>query len=168
MGGAPVTRGADAVRLAARKSWRRTRSCAKWGCRPTTTSPRCSSETSGRRRTSGFPLGLCYQFYHYRLYQFEPDNYVIGLISFVSINYQGGSQGKPLKPSEAQRGLSCQRFPQSSITTPVQTFEQFTTAGFAQIPPTATQREPPGCGALFSSILQPTPLLLKTEVSLLL
>ena len=29
--------------------------------------------------------GLCYQFYHYRFYQFGSDNSVIGLMSFVPI-----------------------------------------------------------------------------------
>ena len=57
-GGSPVTRGADAevcVLCAAPKSWRRTRSCANWGCRLTTTSQRSSSVTSERQKTSGFP-----------------------------------------------------------------------------------------------------------------
>jgi len=51
-------------------------------------------------------LGLCYQFYHCRFYQFGPDNSVIGLMCFVPITYHRGSQEKPLKPSKAQRGLS--------------------------------------------------------------
>jgi len=60
------------------------------------------------------PLGLCYQCYHSRFYQFGPDSSAIGPISFVPISYQRGSRGKPLKASKAQRGLSafvlfCQR-----------------------------------------------------------
>ena len=35
-------------------------------------------------------LGLCNQFYHYRIYQLRPDNSDIGLISSVPITYQPG------------------------------------------------------------------------------
>ena len=54
-------------------------------------------------------VGLCCQFYHYRFYQFGPDDSVIGLVSLVPITYRRGSQGTPLKPSKAQRdyGGSC-------------------------------------------------------------
>jgi hypothetical protein len=50
-------------------------------------------------RQTRLRAGLCYQFYHYRFYQFGPDNSVIGLISFVPMTYQRGSQGQPLKPA---------------------------------------------------------------------
>jgi len=54
-------------------------------------------------------LGLCYRFYHFRFHQFGPDKSAIGPISFVPISHQRGSQGKPLKASKAQRGLSGHR-----------------------------------------------------------
>jgi len=37
-------------------------------------------------------VGLCYRFYHFRFYQFGPDNSAIRPISFVPISYQRGSQ----------------------------------------------------------------------------
>ena len=49
---------------------------------------------------SASELGLCYQFYHYRSYQFGPGNYGIGLISFVPITYQRCAWGKPRKLSK--------------------------------------------------------------------
>jgi hypothetical protein len=50
-------------------------------------------------------LGLCYQFYPDRFYQFGPDNSVIGPVSFVPISYQQGSQGKPLKAALCHESL---------------------------------------------------------------
>jgi hypothetical protein len=40
-------------------------------------------------------VGLRYQLYHYRFYQFGPNNHVIGLICFVPMTYQRGSTLRP-------------------------------------------------------------------------
>jgi len=61
------------------------------------------------RHARSSDIGMCYRFYHFRFYQFGPDRSAIGPISFVPISHLRGSQGKTLKASKAQRGLSFRR-----------------------------------------------------------